>query len=120
MFGREVNLPVDVIFPVPGSSPDQDVGEYASKLRNELQECYDTARTHLKAAATRQKRHHDTHLNYKRYAPGDLVYKRSFPAKMLVDPWVGPYVVVTAIGDCLYKVQSKKKATFLHHDLLKP
>ena len=57
MFGREVNMLVDLMFPLPISElNDSDVAEYMSKLRQRLELCYDHAWQCLKHAAVRQKK----------------------------------------------------------------
>ena len=74
----------------------------------------------LWVAAERQKRDHDTRVVQNHFSPRDLVLKRNHNHKKLETPWVGPFVVKKAMGDCLYLVASKQKTYVLHHDLLKP
>ena len=119
MFGREVNLPPDILYP-RAVSENCDPAHYAAELSNRLTECYDTARRTLRATAERQHRNHDTRLTQHKYHVGDLVYKRFHIRKKLEIPWVGPYIVTGTVGDVLYRVCDKKKSYVLHHDLLNP
>ena len=77
MLGREVNLPVDLLYPRPSVKDYPEVHEYVSTLRDRMEECHDIARKCLKKAAERQGRYHDTRINENLYSPGDLVYKWS-------------------------------------------
>ena len=120
MLGREVNLPVDLLYPRPSTEDYPEVHEYVSTLRDRMEECYDIARKCLKKAAERQGRHYDTRINENIYSPGDLVYKRSPMQKKLQKPWEGPLVVMKCLGGSVYRLSDKKKAQVLHHDRLKP
>ena len=114
MLGREVNLPVDIIFP-SRQQDDSKECDYVLKLES----CYEIARENLRRAAERQKRDYDTRAGEKKYCPGDLVYKRHAISKKLETPWVGPYVVIQRLSDCVYKITDKRKASVLHHDQIK-
>ena len=120
MLGRETTMPVDLVFP----RPVQDVGdvpEYVEKLQERLSACYALARESLKRAAERQKKLHDTRMVQAQHLAGQaVVKKRSFGGNNLSKPWVGPYIVIRPLSDCLYKVSDKKSTYILHHDLLKP
>ena len=120
MFGREVHLPVDLLFPRPAAEEPKDTHQYASELVEKLQECYHIARDHLRAAAQRQKRDYDTRMIERQYKAGDLVYKRHHIRKKLEIPWRGPFVVLKALTNSLYHITDKKKAQVVYHDLLKP
>ena len=119
MFGREVHLPVDLLFPRPAAEEPKDTHQYASELVEKLHECYHIARDHLRAAAQRQKRDYDTRMIERQYKAGDLVYKRHHIRKKLEIPWRGPFVVLKGLSNSLYHITDKKKAQVVHHDLLK-
>ena len=120
MFGREVTTPADIMFPRPAAMKSMETDEYAQELRVRLEECYDLARDQLKKSAERQQKEHDTRIVQNQYQPGQLVYKRHHNHKKFEIPWVGPYVVMEMLSDCLYRVADKRKTYVLHHDLLKP
>ncbi len=120
MFGREINLPVDLLIPRPREDLIQDVSGYVNTLRERLHDSYNLARQALRTSSERQKKQHDTRVQQNKFLPGDLVYKRNHRQKKFDTPWVGPLVIKTAVGDCLYKVVDKRNSYILHHDLLKP
>ena len=119
MFGREIHLPIDLLYPRPAEE-SRTTHEYASGLLAKMQECYSLARDNLRGAAQRQKRDYDTRVVAKQYKPGDLVYKRYHVCKKLEIPWQGPFVVLKGLGNSLYRITDKRKARVVHHDLLKP
>ena len=120
MLGREVNLPVDVLYPMPSIGESQNVHQYATKLKEKMQDCYKLARKNLQQAAIRQKRDYDVRIVENQYEPGDLVFKRYHVHKKLEVPWFGPFVVVKSVGGAIYEIANKKKRQIVHHDLLKP
>ena len=120
MLGREVNLPVDIIFPRKLPPPHEELHEYVAEMRDRMEECFELARECLSMTAERQKRDYDTRACENMYGLGQLVYKRSPVRKKLELPWEGPYLVLSSLGSSLYRVTNKKKALILHHDLLKP
>lgn len=120
MLGREVRLPVDLLFPVPETEMPVNTAEYVVQLRARLEKCYDFARQYLQRASERQKHDYDTRLREQRYQPGDLVYRHNPNSKKLETPWLGPQVVTKKLSDVVYRVVNRKKSTVIHHDQLKP
>ena len=131
MFGREIRLPIDVMF---GKTPDpvQEHTEYARELRAHLENAYRLVREHTKAAQKRQKDRYDHQASGGRYKVGDRVWLHS-PAvprgrsPKLHRPWTGPFVVVKVLSDVTYRVQLEKpkpgrrRQRFLvHFNRLKP
>ena len=119
MLGRETTMPIDLVFPHP-APPAGEIPEYVEELREKLSASYALAREALKNAAERQKKLHDTRIAQAHYTPGQAVFKRSFGGTKLCKPWVGPYIIIKSLSDCLYKVSDKKRTYVLHHDNLKP
>ena len=62
MLGREVTLPVDVIFPLPQQDASVEEHEYVANLREKMEECFTIARKQLHAASNRQKRDYDSRM----------------------------------------------------------
>ena len=58
MLGREVNQPVDLLFPVT-SSPEVSTNEHVAKLQESLRMAHDIARKHLKTSQEIMKRDHE-------------------------------------------------------------
>ena len=82
MFGREVILPVDMLFPNKNSQQRLETCEYVSELCD-----------------------YDIHIADHKYSVGDLVYKKKFVRKKLDVLWVGPFVVVRNISDVVYEIK---------------
>ena len=76
MFGREVSMPKDMVYPFQRSVEPCNVHEYVTQLRDRMEECYHIARKNLRAAAERQKRDYDSRTVEYPYKVGDVVYKR--------------------------------------------
>lgn len=120
MFGREVNLPIDLLYPLPKRNTTQDHSEYVRDLRGEMEECYAAAREALRRAAERQERVHDTRIRENEYHPGDLVLRSQPKAKKLESRWAGPFIVTKSLGGSLYRIANQNRAFVSHHDMLKP
>ena len=120
MLGREVNLPIDILYSRPSSQEPLESHEYVAQLRERMEHCLDMARDCLKKSAIRQKRDYDSRISENNYKPGQLVYRRTHNRKKLEKPWQGLYVVIKFLGDVVYQVTDKRKAVVLHHDMLKP
>ena len=59
VLGREVNLPLDIVYKkLPDHSVDQEV-EYISSLKERMEKAHDYARTQLDKNANRQKKYYD-------------------------------------------------------------
>ena len=119
MFGREVNLPGDILFPFPRQEEPSDVYEYVQNLRTKMEEIYHIARKNLKLAAERQKRDYDSRAVEHSYSQGDVVYKKVETGRKLDDKYSGPYVIVKVLSPAVYKIQNKKQTYVVHHDRLK-
>ena len=108
MFGRDVKLPLDVMF---GRTPDQprERVEYARHLRDSLEAAHHLARTHLQAAQRRQKDFYDRRVAGSPFSVGDRALLSSTAVKRGLSPklhpkWRGPYIVLAKINDVNYRV----------------
>ena len=127
MFGRDVRLPLDVMF---GRTPNpcDNYGKYVGELRTVLEEAHELARIHLAAAQHRQKEYYDRHAAGQPYAVGIRVWlfhpalKKGQSSK-LSSPWKGPFVVVDTMSDVTYRIQPEggpaSKRQIVHFNRLK-
>ena len=124
-FGRELNNPLSLQFPLPKNqyrSPCQFVKE-VQEVHHEV--CEFVRDYMMKKFETADTSDNTRFLDHK-FKEGDIVYwfdkhvKRG-QCQKLARPWKGPFVVVTAIADCLYKIQASasKKTKVVHHNKLK-
>ena len=76
MFGREIRLPIDLIFGEPGSESDRTVygTQYANDLRDRLNEVHEFARNRMRVASDAMKRKYDIKSNLKVFQVGDVVW----------------------------------------------
>ena len=131
MFGREVRLPIDVMFGNT-SDPVQEHTKYAIDLRSRLEKAFESVREHTKAVQKRQKDRYDRRVSGGRYQVGDRVWLHS-PAiprgrsPKLHRPWTGPFVVIKVLSDVTYRIQSerpksrcRRQRLVVHFNRLKP
>lgn len=102
MYGREVNMPADLVFQPPASDTTTDEAEYVCKLKEAIIRAHEIARQKLKTSHSFMKRDYDVRIRQVEYKPGDLVYilnmaNRKGKSKKLESPWKGPGVVLAKI-----------------------
>ena len=127
MLGREVELPLQAVVPMPEEDSDEDICEYVQGIQDKLEEAHETARVPLKKAAQRQKRNYDHRAtNVRKFQPGQAVWYHNPTLKVgrckkFHHPWKGPYIVTQFLDDVTYRIQekSKSKAIVCHVDKLK-
>ncbi len=103
MFGREIQLPVDIMFggdPSPGETPQ----EYVKLLRDHLKAAYSTVRERMRLVQKQQKQQYDRRSTGGRYMVGELVWLHSpavprGKAAKFHCPWKGPYRVFKVLSD---------------------
>ncbi|CAC5417860.1 unnamed protein product [Mytilus coruscus] len=127
MFGREVHMPIDLIYGV--YSPDSNLSrpEYIDQLTSRMDKVHNVVRDRLVHAAAQHKRRYDlTSKNYQ-YKVGDGVmlkdskkYKGRSPKCQF--KWEGPFTVIKQLSDILYQIQEgpKSKTKIIHVNRLKP
>jgi hypothetical protein len=127
MFGREINLPADIMYGKPPCSDYMCETDYVIDLKDKLESVYSFARQELKISANRQKRYYDLTVFGKPYERGDFVWLYQPRNKIGICPklqklWQGPYLVLDCMGHAVYKIQDKPcgKIKVVHFDRLKP
>ena len=127
MFGREVRLPVDVMFGHP-APPPSSCTQYVENLRKTLESAYQRVRQHLTTQHRRQKQICDHKIEGAPYAVGDKVWLHS-PAvlrgrsKKIFRPWQGPCIVIKIISDVIHRIKKMEpphRRIVVHQDRLKP
>ena len=126
MLGREVNLPLDIMYEkLPDHIVDQEV-EYITSLKERMKKVHDYARPQLGKNANHQKKYYDIKSSGKTFERGDFVWLFCPRKKVGICPklqrfWTGPYLIVEKIGDVLYQIQISKrsKSKVVHFDRLK-
>jgi len=128
MFGRDVRLPVDLMFsspPVPVTPPDSTI--FAWNLREQVRKIHQLAHDNLDIASRRQNRLYDQRSRANSYQKGEKVWlynpqRKKGRTPKLQTPWESPWEVTKQVMDVVYRIQRtpKGKPKFVHHDRLKP
>ena len=129
VLGKEVRLPVDVVFRNSAEMPDvtQPTVQYTIGLREGLIQIHELARSELRKKAEYRKRHYDNHARQTGYRVGDAVWLFVPQKKMGISPklqkfWRGPYYITGMLGDVNVRIQKSAKAMdnqIVHVDRLK-
>jgi len=110
MLGRDLRLPVDLLFGRPECEPTNHASDYIKALQEKLERVYDFARGHLKVKSDKMKEWYDFALEGQQLQVGDPVWLHNPQTKKglspkLSSPWQGPFTVTKRINDLVYRVQ---------------
>ena len=130
MFGREVTLPVDLVYGVPNGCSSREsvsVNDCVDKMVYRAQQDFESVRESLhKAAEARKKRYDVKVLDLPKLEPGQLVhyfYPRRYSGKSpkWQKMYTGPYTVVRVINDHVVLIRRTPRSRIIsvHRDKLK-
>ena len=127
MMGREVNMPIDLLFGGPLEVKEATYGsEYVAELQDKLKLGHEWARIHLKKGAERQKKMYDLKATSQGYKRGQFVWvytpcKKKGLSPKLQKYWDGPFLVINKLSDALYRVQRSARSAckIIHFNRLK-
>ena len=129
MFGRELRLPVRIMFGNPTTDADdvtqKSFGDYVTSLEEQLEEAHEFARLNLRICSDTMKTRYNIGARSNTYQRGDTVRyhrpnrKRGISPK-LTSNWDGPYIVTRKINDIIYEIQRSQRAKpcIVHMDRL--
>ena len=125
MFGRELNLPIDLLFGRPPNERVESVDDYVETLEKRLENVYEFARIRTRVASDRMKKQYDVCASDDIFKAGDLVWlynprrKKGLSPKLTCD-WEGPCVIVKQINELLYRVRksNRDKPKIIHRNRL--
>ena len=100
MFGRQPNLPIDLVYPVHSKAPTT-VNDYAQNVRADLKTAFQLVREKLQKSHEHRKEYYDRKVHGNPYESGDLVWLHNAviprgSSKKRHHPRTGPYKVVTS------------------------
>ena len=113
MFGREVNLPLDLLFGRPPNEKVKSVDDYVEMLEKRLENVYEFARIRTRVASDRMRKRYDMGASDDTFKVGDLVWvynprrRKGLSPKLTCD-WEGPCVIVKQINE-LYRVRKSNR-----------
>ncbi|KAL5481592.1 hypothetical protein EMCRGX_G021785 [Ephydatia muelleri] len=129
MFGREVQLHIDVMYGLPsGTEQPANVPLFVKDLRKWMSEAYERVRSHLSSEQRRYKQLYDVKVAGKPFTRGSKVWLNNpvvprGQSRKLHRFWKGPYTVVDVWDNCVYKIKQDAvphKQHTVHFDRLKP
>jgi hypothetical protein len=117
VFGRELQLPCDLLFGTPPNK-EKPTTDYAASLVDLLHDIHQYARQHLKFASDRMKTRYDKLANYAGYQEGDRVWlyrptRTKGKSPKLQSSWEGPYKIITRINDVVYRIQKSPRSRMM-------
>ncbi|XP_071138757.1 uncharacterized protein [Mytilus edulis] len=116
MLGREVNLPHELLYPLPRHNVQKPVNEDVDDLRVHMEDTYHVARENLKQSGEHQKRDYDTSIIDKPFLIGSLVFRKKPFFKKLESLWSGPFVVIKQLSPVVYQIRDSRKSFNIHFD----
>jgi len=126
MFGRQINLPIDLVLGNPNDEVPKDRTEFVIDIEEKLSVVHELARKRLQFASDTQKRRYDHKAHEHAYKEGDKVWLHNPQVKQglsrkLTCEWNGPFLIVDKINDVVYRIQrnARSKCKVVHHDRLK-
>ena len=125
VFGRETNLPVDIMMgPPPGESTQSCHTEYVEWLKYSLEKSHKAVYQNTEIAANRQTLYYDRGLKEREFKIGDFVWRWYPPAisNKLGQGWTGPFKIMKKLSSVVYIIQKdiSSKPLSIHVDHLKP
>ena len=124
MFGREVNQPTDLVFPLPSSQERKLPSEFCMELSHATQTAHDVARRNLHSTQRRMKSDYDVRIKTTEYAENDWVYflDHATPkgkTKKLCPPWKGPAQITKCLSPYLFRIRYRNTFFVINHDRIK-
>lgn len=123
-FGRQITLPVEVMYGVP---PEEEVtvsGNYQAEVLRKLLSAFQEAYCRQGRVADRQKQYYDRTVRAQSYGEGDRVWLFSPAQKVGRCPklqrwWTGPWTVWEVLSPVLFRISWGHRKKVVHGDLLK-
>lgn len=108
MLGREINLPLQILCPLPAQENSKPVNEYAYNLQQRLEEAYHTARQHLMDSDK-------TYLQDWGFDKFDKTIHQKCKS-----PWTGLHLIIKVLRTVTFEIRHKSRTEIIHYDRLKP
>jgi hypothetical protein len=99
MLGREIKMPVDIMYGLPEEDDYQDITEYVALMRKKLERVFQVSREKLHKASEYQKKMHDRRLHEQIFNKDDQVWlftplRTKGLSPKLQKHWDGPYKIL--------------------------
>lgn len=118
MFGRELDLPIDLLYGKPPKDDRKPDNEWIEDLLERMWRVHCSARDKMKKASDRQKKHYDIKASNTSYKVGEPVWFRDNlglrgTARKLQRNWEGPFTIIQKLSDLVYQIQRGPKSRIL-------
>ena len=125
MFGRNIDMPVDLMTPRDPDVEPLPVDQYVLEMDERIRKIYTVAREHLLRAATANKRYHDKNVHVNHYKTGDPVWiKNPFQkaGQKFGHKYIGPYYIIRELGVSTFSISQGEglPTKVRHHNSLVP
>ena len=113
LFGRDANLPLDIIFGPPAredAPPGSTYGQYVQELKGRMKAAIEEARDGMKRAVSRQRQAY--HGQAKTFEVGTQVLLFCPPVKpgtsrKFASHWTGPWTIKRRLNDTMYELEPR-------------
>ena len=118
MFGREMRLPLDLMFERPPDEKATDTStEYAMALRHRLTTAHQLVRERIRISSHAMKLRHDAKASVSNLTRSDRVWlynpqRKKGRSPKLMSPWEGPYMVIERLSAVTYRIQRAPGTAF--------
>ena len=125
MFGRELNLPIDLLYGRPPREKVSNIDDYLSNLQRRMENVHEFARIRMRVASDKMKKRYDASATRIVFEPDELVWlfnpkrRKGISPKLTCD-WEGPYVILKRINELLYRIRksAREKPRVVHRNRL--
>ena len=124
--GRELTLPIDVMYPNPDQAPLTTLDDFVYKRKKAFQRAFELVRSHLHQNQTRRNALYNQKVHGPTYENGQKVLLHNPAVSVgqtpkLSSPWRGPYIILDCLNDVTYKIReiATNKESVVHYDRLK-
>ena len=125
VYGQEVCLSIDFMYPSPIDQPPADNHEFVSARKIQFQKAYDSARMALNFNQKRCNAMYSRKVHGPAYQVDQqvLLHNPVFPvgkSHKFFSPWKGPYVILQCLNDVTSRIQeiATQKELIVHYDHL--
>ena len=127
VFGRELSLPLDCMYPEPQDNTTTDLHEFVHNKQQAFQRAFELVRRNLNEKQKRRNAIYNKKVHGPTYRKGQkvLLYHPAIAVgrtSKFASPWKGPYVIAKCLNDVTvrFKEENSSKQQIVHYNRLKP
>ena len=127
VFGQELSLPVDCMYPNPQENVTTDIHELVHNKQQAIQQAFELVRRNLNEKQKRRNAIYNKKVHGPTYKEGQkvLLYDPAIAVgttSKFASPWKGPYVIEKCLNDVTFRIkeENSSKQQIVHYDRPKP